>query len=1435
MRRLLGVFVVLVMSAGIAVHALPAPPAHASAALWTTYSRNTLFAGYMRSKHNPESFKDTLLSMFLLSWRRHNRNVSEKDLRGQALYLRKVIDDAAAGATGESGDVKTVNTVFRVLRTLREVPKVGDIDVAPYIKTVLNYWDQWHKEDWEKALKETAQYWGSAAMSEWMRLYNTGTDEHYASVPEWAEGDDAFRNVWNGEVGYKYGIPANASWDWLSTVPEIRAILDLRALRNLVGRTPEYVNELRASDGITHELLVRLLGTVETAAKEAEDARAAAERANRRPPVPDQVRRYQEAVTAAEERQRAIDGAGAAIFIISSLIGFHDPEAAKDVRRVGEGTLQIISSISKFVPEIVGLGLAAALTGPGALVALGGITNGILTMLPVFTGEGPSDTDLVLGRLDLVREEIRGLGEYMESRFDRIEQGLNKLYGDMIAEFAKLDGSLEQIKGRLAEISLGLGQIEMKVDFYGQKQLEALGLAALNDFDTMKDLYIDYAQKNSGRPLTDHVGFGEAESAFYRAATQIAKHPTFVESENPDLAVALDNYKVYGLVSYLAGRARDDHDRAIPAEPRLVPNVTVWEQAANAYATLAIQNPDLAREKESSRARAIVDQGRLIQQVASSLSVPSADPGAGGRRTNKLFTGLMGDYKTALAGYASAVKAVMSAVLDGKDAELFGLPDQVVRNPAALDGPAELGSCGTGAAVTVPVPANARGRTLGDELMLAQILNPAGHGYSACADVQFVNVRDTDVPFLINADIRLVIHQSFTVNGSFVPIRTLQMTWPLGDPIPRHTASVRLPQLFAQTWPAQRPAFEAGAQVTSHNPQVITQMRQENQDRLSGLQLHFYKQLKEKLATPGSDAHRASGKLAAAVKKLRAYTQIALPVTVQADGVLHGLLWGANTAALPTDIPMPLPGDTAPPAGYLRAAYDTAIANYATCLPAEPGQPCTGTAHARFVPLAGQPWLDTTAKIVQEASGRCLDIYADKAAAGTPVVIYDCHGDHNQHWYPDGDGRIVARGGVCLGVQSGYARAVPCDGGAAQRWTVHPDGPIVHSTGKCLATYDGGTDNLSQAVITDCDGSAKQRWLSKLGTAPSLTGDPVSDTVALTAMARLDALGVQYANAFEHLWTSGQRQGERWPAVQDAIDKVTQADQSVHKPWAPHLMVDGWRVTASSQETQQVGGAAVNAIDQNVNTFWHSQASADYPHEITVDLMGAAGGSKIIEAVSHTPRQDGNVVGRVGKYEIHVSMDGSNWGAPVASGAFRDVASTQTVRFTPVQGRYVRLRALGEAAGRSRIAAVAELAVDAWNPPDPAARRLVLHTGSLRCLDVYDNSTAADAPVIIYDCHGAANQQWRKPLDTGAGPVRNKDGTCLDVKQEAELRVVVNTCGTAPAQQWEVRPDGTLHNTFWQRCAATRDQRRENLTGVVLVPCDGGDAGQVWGWDAMLP
>lgn len=126
----------------------------------------------------------------------------------------------------------------------------------------------------------------------------------------------------------------------------------------------------------------------------------------------------------------------------------------------------------------------------------------------------------------------------------------------------------------------------------------------------------------------------------------------------------------------------------------------------------------------------------------------------------------------------------------------------------------------------------------------------------------------------------------------------------------------------------------------------------------------------------------------------------------------------------------------------------------------------------------------------------------------------------------------------------------------------------------------------------------------------------------------------------------------------------------------------GWSVTfVGSEQTGNPSNPAVNAIDGDPNSFWHTQVSggtASMPHEIRFDM----GGLYDIGGVRFLPRQDGSSDGRIAEYQLYLSATDGNWGAAVSSGTLENRADLQRVDAIAGAVRYLRLVATSEVNGQ---------------------------------------------------------------------------------------------------------------------------------------------------------
>lgn len=169
-------------------------------------------------------------------------------------------------------------------------------------------------------------------------------------------------------------------------------------------------------------------------------------------------------------------------------------------------------------------------------------------------------------------------------------------------------------------------------------------------------------------------------------------------------------------------------------------------------------------------------------------------------------------------------------------------------------------------------------------------------------------------------------------------------------------------------------------------------------------------------------------------------------------------------------------------------------------------------------------------------------------------------------------------------------------------------------------------------------------------------------------------------------------------------------------------------------DSEEAGGfAAVQSFDGNPSTFWHTRWSTSKPtpppHQIQIDL----GEKHLIRGFQYLPRQDGATVGTIRGFKFYVSMDGKNWGKPIATGKFATGTQEKRVFGTPKRGRYIRLVGESEVNGNSDCS-VAELNVIEGRPDNraPVAHAQSVSTARNKSVSFSLSATDRDRNPISY-------------------------------------------------------------------------------------------------------
>ncbi|MFK7789865.1 MAG: discoidin domain-containing protein, partial [Phycisphaeraceae bacterium] len=127
----------------------------------------------------------------------------------------------------------------------------------------------------------------------------------------------------------------------------------------------------------------------------------------------------------------------------------------------------------------------------------------------------------------------------------------------------------------------------------------------------------------------------------------------------------------------------------------------------------------------------------------------------------------------------------------------------------------------------------------------------------------------------------------------------------------------------------------------------------------------------------------------------------------------------------------------------------------------------------------------------------------------------------------------------------------------------------------------------------------------------------------------------------------------------------------------------GITATASSSHG---GYEASKALDGDPATIWHTDFSGNimkpHPHHLTIQFTNPTE----LSGIGYVARRDA-ANGRVGRFAIHISNDGKDWGKPIAQGRFNGANKEQVIRFEKkVTTNFVRLVAIDSLNGENHSA-----------------------------------------------------------------------------------------------------------------------------------------------------
>ncbi|MEU7589944.1 hypothetical protein AB0A95_27050 [Micromonospora sp. NPDC049230] len=947
-----------------------------------------------------DRIRTAVLSAEFVQWHRLHPNVTAAQAQTHLTARKQLLDSSL---TAFDRLVPEQDLLLKSVDILLGAPG-GDTRTSPEVTGLVGAVIGRSVEPWDTR-EELAS--GALRTAQWLRGRDDALAAVWSAVRQSGAADVPVATAWNAVLGAPFGVDVTSTYEQLTADPGLSRV-DLDAILALQGDSVAYVAAAKQQLASLHAQLLGLSLEVRL---------EIGENNSKCPPEgPPSAECTAAAKKAAEdrdkERQQTISDIKAGMGMVSTVIGFADPDAGKKSKVIGEAVLTTISAISKYAAAITGRGLAGSIFSTATLAMTGNVFGAMMSVVGLFGSSGPSLDQQILAQVKALRDEVRALGDEMRASFARVEAQINTVYANMMAQFDKLNAAIAGNTAQLTLVQQQVAQLGLRLEDIAATVLTAIGDATLHDARSDINQYVGYLE-NFGQPIPTYGEFVGPENEFHLAATQLASGAAFVvprtDADNPalDPTNVLNSFGEARSINYLA-RIASGRDPSIvePATP--VGNPTVWNLGAQAYAMVMLQNPTYAAQVSASRAAQIEAEGTRIADLAASFGRP-VDGNANG-----LITGLVNEYVAATNEVSTALAAVRTneaqvrwepdangvQVRTPKNYDLFWDTDKPLAAAPAKTDEATVPACsGTR---QIDRPSNVRYD------LMSNVVRALHHAYTPRAGEPPAGVRELpEVGYCYTPSwvytrttgygtgvirhygkLRLQIHSRFRLNpgAAWQNSRTADYTWPdeqvyqVDCELFNCDSETTPEQGLTQKWQSGRYAFASGATATP-NTALDATLTTTLRGFLQARQKSMYDRVRELSTQVSGPVPAALKKMNTAARLLQAYTRLGLPNALDSDDVLSANLFGQY------QVPVNMPADAKVTNAYTKAA-DT----YATC-----GSPPCALDPSR--PLRDQVSLKLPCEPAVDASnlpgdplGDCL-VTSARSRAATLIQRYEVWAD----------------------------------------------------------------------------------------------------------------------------------------------------------------------------------------------------------------------------------------------------------------------------------------------------------------------------------------------------------------------------------------------------------------------------------------------------------
>ncbi|MGO1057331.1 hypothetical protein [Crossiella sp. CA198] len=755
----------------------------------------------------------------------------------------------------------------------------------------------------------------------------------WTAVHDRARTDAVFAAVWRAQLGaaapgQPFSLDPAATTATLKVIPAVREQVDLDALvtKAQTGKTAFYTEVLRQFallqakyDNHNGQLVQQVKTMSLSESRPGSDTVA---------PPPEKV---EAAKKAQASRQQAIDKVKGGLDFITGVAKYVDPGFGNKIAQYVETAYQVATTTNTLITAIGTLASATAI-GAGTLGYVGAVIGAVVGLVQIFAGlfGGSSGADQaaqqqIMNALNAgfanINANLKTLHTTMNTRFDRVDQGLNLIFQTMQLKFGEVIELIKNVGANVREVHEQLLTLQSTVQDYNKALLDGISDSNKDEFLVAAGQYVDYPFYNNGATLPTYANhYVPAVSRFLAIANNTARNNNFAYQDlnQRDPRIALTAKGPAGAIDWLANHANASYGTsfAVSASPGNVPNADLWAQGARAYYLTALQNPAFAGQEgpAQNRASEIIDNGKLIRDRAAQFSTPA--PGTGSR-INPVFQKLVDEYLKRLGEFTKNVGGLArtTPVMDaGREFSLFDDANQAL-NPEQLakliDRPAESKGCGN-PQLTGPTPAFVDGKSLPQAFQVGRYIEPRWR-LDVCVDnptwlrghKSFLGRRTVNGVVYIRYQAKAMLEVEFRervaspeygpvlgrINHARKELRWCTWEEEEGRPEEPNCPLPALDRAMADPAPF---TLRAAANVDGAGVAETTRL-------LSSRRAAFYDLVAHRTNVDGVGE---AVELNKTVRLYQAYAQVGLPRATATDDQLHALLFGmhglaANTPGLP--------------------------------------------------------------------------------------------------------------------------------------------------------------------------------------------------------------------------------------------------------------------------------------------------------------------------------------------------------------------------------------------------------------------------------------------------------------------------------------------------------------------------------------------------------